>query len=76
MSKIRTNLRLGSVSVSGPGFERDGLPSVSVGISGATFAATRPGEDATWYVRENGVVRYAVERRGRSVQVTPMKVAA
>jgi hypothetical protein len=59
----------GSVTVSGPGYDRAGLPNVSVGISAAQTAASRAGVDGTWYVRGDGPT-VAVERRGDLVLVT------
>lgn len=62
----------GSVSVSGPRYDRDRLLNVGVGISVALTAASRY-DDGTWYVRENGHSRYAVSRvDGGTIYVTPM----
>lgn len=70
----RRGSRVGAVSVSGPGYERDGLPTLGAGISAALSAATRNG-DGTWYVRLDEASHYAVERRGGTTYVTPMKAA-
>lgn len=61
----------GTVSVSGPGYERDGLPNVNVGISAAQAQASRAAE-GTWYVRDGGTT-VAVERRGDNIVVIPLK---
>ncbi len=64
--------RDGSVSVSGPGVDRDGLPNVHVGVSLALTAATRH-SNGTWYVRDAGEGRYAVEHRADATVVLPLK---
>lgn len=73
---MKRQLMEGSVSVSGPGFEREGLPNVGAGISGALTAASRRGE-GTFYVRDgdrmvahvswdNGVIRVFPITKGAS----------
>lgn len=62
----------GRVSVSGPGFERDRLANVHVGISAALTGATRGEEGGTWYVRDGGVTTHAVEKRDREIVVLKM----
>ena len=61
----------GTVSISGPGYEREGLPNVGAGISGALTAASRRG-DGTFYVREDGQVRAWVTVENRVVTVYPV----
>lgn len=59
-----------SVTVSGPGWDRRGLPNVGVGISNALSAAGYSRADGTWYVRDGDTVRYHVDRRGGNIFVT------
>jgi hypothetical protein len=59
-----------SVTVSGPGWDRKGLPTVGAGISNALSAAGYSRADGTWYVREGDTVRYHVDRRGSNIFVT------
>jgi hypothetical protein len=66
----------GRVSVSGPGFERERLANVHVGISAALTGATRGEVGGTWYVRDGDVIRFAVEKRDRAIVVLPMKGGA
>lgn len=66
----------GRVSVSGPGFERERLANVHVGISAALTGATRGEVGGTWYVRDGDVTRFAVEKRNREILVLPMGGAA
>lgn len=65
----------GRVSVSGPGFERDRLANVHVGISAALTGATRGDDGGTWYVRDGGVTTHAVEKRGKEIVVLRMGAA-
>jgi hypothetical protein len=62
----------GRVSVSGPGFERERLANVHVGISAALTGATRGEVGGTWYVRDGDVTRFAVEKQDGVIQVIPM----
>ena len=48
-------------TISGPGVDRD-APEEGPAISGAITFAARHAEPATFYVRENGTIRYRVER--------------
>lgn len=68
--KSRGSAPDGAVSVTGPDYERDGLPNLSVGISAAQTAASRAGQDGTWYVRLGDTIRYWVERRDDVISVT------
>ena len=61
----------GTVSISGPGYEREGLPNVGAGISGALTAATRRG-DGTFYVREGDQMRAHVSWHDGVIRVTPI----
>lgn len=75
MAKVRRAsgaANTGRVSVSGPGFERERLANVHVGISAALTGATRGEVGGTWYVRDNGVTTHAVEKRGREIVVLKM----
>ena len=67
-------------SVSGPGYEKLGLPVVGAAIVAAQGAAQRVGTDGAWYVRGPGSERplYAIERKGKTVWTTrtPREVAA
>ena len=62
-----------SVSVSGPGWDRRGLPNLGVGISNALSAAGYAPADGTWYVREGDQVRYHVDRRDKNLYVTGVR---
>jgi len=61
----------GTVSISGPGYEKEGLPNVGAGISGALTAASRRGE-GTFYVREGEEMRAWVTVENRVVTVYPV----
>jgi hypothetical protein len=73
--KRRGNAPEGDVSVSGPGYERDGLPNVSVGISAALTVASRSSE-GTWYVRDGDVMKAHVTAHAGVVEVFPVRKAA
>lgn len=60
----------GTVSVSGPGYERAGLPNVGVGISAALTAATRL-RAGTFYVRDGEQVHAHVSYDNGTIRVFP-----
>lgn len=67
----------GDFSVTGPGYERDGLPSEGAAIVAAQTAAQRHGRDGTWYVRGTTPrALFAIEQRGRVTYVTPTGAAS
>jgi len=68
---VKRQLKEGTVSVSGPGYEKDGLPNVGAGISGALTAATRNGE-GTFYVREGEQMRAHVSWDNGVILVIPI----
>lgn len=60
----------GSVDVTGPDVEKNGLPNVGCGVAYAAHVAARAEAGSTFYVREAGVVVAHAERlEDRSVVV-------
>ena len=67
----------GAFSVSGPGYEKAGLPTEGAAIAAAQSAAHRLKRDGTWYVRGTSPrATFAIEQRGKVTYTTPMKAAS
>jgi hypothetical protein len=62
---MATRTMKGGYSVSGPGVDRDGIPSTTAAVSFAQWQAEHADGEATFYVRNGEAEPYArVERSG------------
>jgi hypothetical protein len=67
----------GAFSVSGPGYEKAGLPTEGAAIAAAQSAAHRLKRDGTWYVRGTSPrATFAIEQRGKVTHTTPISAAS